>query len=69
MVAPSLRGTGVGAAVMRLLLGHPEVRGVRNVALNTRDAQRFYDKFGFRERPATEVGQPASTTMVLQRTA
>ncbi len=46
-VAPSWRGRGVGAAVMRLLLDHPRVRGVQFVRLATQDAQTFYERLGF----------------------
>ncbi len=52
MVAPSLRGRGVGEAVVRLLLGHPAVRGVSHVHLGTQDAHTFYARFGFRDRAA-----------------
>lgn len=41
---------GLGTAVVRLLLDHPAVRGVDRVLLHTRDAQGFYERFGFRTR-------------------
>lgn len=41
---------GLGTAVVRLLLDHPAVRGVDRIVLNTRDAQGFYERFGFRTR-------------------
>lgn len=66
VVAPSLRGRGVGEAVVRLLLAHPAVRGARNVRLGTHDAHTFYARFGFVDRAA--LPQPfASTEMVLAR--
>lgn len=46
-VAPAWRGRGVGAAVVRLLLAHPQVRGARAVGLRTRDMQGFYTRLGF----------------------
>lgn len=46
-VAPAWQGKGVGRAVMQLLLAHPAVRGVRHARLATRDAQSFYQGFGF----------------------
>lgn len=49
IVAPSSRDTGVGAAIMRLLLDHPAVRTARHVRLTTRDAMRFYARLGFRD--------------------
>jgi nitroimidazol reductase NimA-like FMN-containing flavoprotein (pyridoxamine 5'-phosphate oxidase superfamily)/GNAT superfamily N-acetyltransferase len=47
IVAPHVRGRGVGEAVMRLLLDHPAVRSVRHVRLGTRDAMEFYRRLGF----------------------
>jgi len=41
------QGKGVGRAVMRLLLEHPAVRDARHARLATRDAQTFYERFGF----------------------
>jgi nitroimidazol reductase NimA-like FMN-containing flavoprotein (pyridoxamine 5'-phosphate oxidase superfamily)/GNAT superfamily N-acetyltransferase len=69
VVAPALRGKGVGAAVVRLLLDHPAVRRTLRVYLRTRDAQPFYEQFGFGDRGALETsGQPRSATdMVLCR--
>lgn len=52
MIAPSFRGRGLGQALLRLLLDHPAVRGVRAVSLGTRDADPFYERFGFRDRAA-----------------
>lgn len=49
MVAPGLRGRGVGRALMKLLLDHPEVRRARAVRLTTRDADPFYRTLGFGE--------------------
>ncbi len=46
-VAPHLRGGQVGSALMRLLLDHPAVRGVRHVRLSTKDAMPFYRRLGF----------------------
>jgi ribosomal protein S18 acetylase RimI-like enzyme/nitroimidazol reductase NimA-like FMN-containing flavoprotein (pyridoxamine 5'-phosphate oxidase superfamily) len=46
-VAPSLRKHGVGDAMLRLLLDHPALRGVRQVRLGTRDAAAFYQRHGF----------------------
>jgi nitroimidazol reductase NimA-like FMN-containing flavoprotein (pyridoxamine 5'-phosphate oxidase superfamily)/GNAT superfamily N-acetyltransferase len=49
-VAEELRGAGVGDAVLRLLLDHPQVRHARFVHLGTRDAQPFYARLGFVDR-------------------
>jgi nitroimidazol reductase NimA-like FMN-containing flavoprotein (pyridoxamine 5'-phosphate oxidase superfamily)/GNAT superfamily N-acetyltransferase len=70
-VAPALRGKGVGAAVMRLLLDHPAVRRALRVYLATRDAQPFYARLGFGDRFELETRHKpyASTEMVLMRSA
>ncbi len=47
-VHPGARGRGVGSALMRLLLDHPALRRARAVRLNTRDAEAFYARLGFR---------------------
>lgn len=57
VVDPSFRGRGVGQALVRLLLDHPAVRGVRKVLLGTKDAMPLYRRFGF-----TEVDSPLSTS-------
>ncbi|WP_437984910.1 GNAT family N-acetyltransferase [Sorangium sp. So ce117] len=67
MVAPSLRGRGVGEAVVRLLLGHPAVRGASHVHLGTQDAHTFYARFGFRDRAALPPRPFTSTEMQLVR--
>jgi nitroimidazol reductase NimA-like FMN-containing flavoprotein (pyridoxamine 5'-phosphate oxidase superfamily)/GNAT superfamily N-acetyltransferase len=51
-VDPAWRGRGVGGAVIRLLLDHPQVRDVRFVHLQTKDAGSFYAKFGFEPHPS-----------------
>ncbi|MCB9687989.1 MAG: GNAT family N-acetyltransferase [Alphaproteobacteria bacterium] len=47
-VAPAWRGRGVGSAVLGLALDHPAVRDLPQVWLTTRDADPFYERFGFR---------------------
>lgn len=69
---------GLGSSVLRLLLDHPAVRRVDRVLLNTRDAQGFYERFGFHTRVApadsrlsemifvrTNAKDPVSSTNVL----
>jgi nitroimidazol reductase NimA-like FMN-containing flavoprotein (pyridoxamine 5'-phosphate oxidase superfamily)/GNAT superfamily N-acetyltransferase len=58
--------SGLGSAVLRLLLDHPMVRGVRRVSLNTQDAQGFYERFGFRTRVASS--DTRLSEMILERT-
>ncbi len=59
-VHPGWQGIGVGAALVRLLLQHPSVRGCRKVTLRTRDAGSFYARLGFVRR---EDPQPSETWM------
>jgi len=66
IVHPEWRGRELGQAVMRLLLDHPAVRGARTTLLDTRDAQRLYQRFGFVDR-ATVPRQYPVTQMVLKR--
>jgi nitroimidazol reductase NimA-like FMN-containing flavoprotein (pyridoxamine 5'-phosphate oxidase superfamily)/GNAT superfamily N-acetyltransferase len=65
-VAPEQRGRGLGEAVLRLLLEHPALRGVGSVRLGTADAQRFYERFGFRPESQEDFGFPM-TSMILRR--
>lgn len=55
-VAPSWRGRGIGRALLGLLLDDPLIRDVRQVHLQTRDAEDFYARFGFIAHPPG--GQP-----------
>lgn len=41
------RGSGVGSALMRAIVDHPAVVGLRRLALATRDAHELYRRFGF----------------------
>lgn len=67
LVRPDARGRGLGEAVVRLLLEHPEVRGAAFVHLGTRDAQGLYARFGFRDAATLPPRGYASTHMVLER--
>lgn len=62
-VQQSWRGSGVGDALLRLLLDHPRIRGARSVRLATRDAHRFYARFGFENAD----GATSHTPMVLSQ--
>jgi len=46
-IHPAWRGRGLGRALLRLLLDHPQLRGCRRVELHTRDAGPFYAGIGF----------------------
>lgn len=48
IVWPGCRGRGVGKAIVRALLGHPELATVGTWTLSTNDAHGLYEQFGFR---------------------
>jgi len=66
-VAPDRRGTGLGTAVMRLLLDHPAVRRASRVHLATRDAGPFYARLGFRLAHTQPVGSHTREFWTLTR--
>jgi GNAT superfamily N-acetyltransferase len=41
------RGRGVARALIRAILSHPQLQGLRRLLLATRDAHGLYAKFGF----------------------
>lgn len=47
VVAPEVRGEGIGDWLMRCVLAHPDLQGLRRIALLTRDAAEFYERLGF----------------------
>lgn len=47
VVAPNARGTGVGAWMMECVIAHPQLQGLRRIALLTRDVPAFYERLGF----------------------
>jgi GNAT superfamily N-acetyltransferase len=46
-VVPERRGIGIGSRLMRSIVEHPDLRGLRRFVLATRDAHVFYARFGF----------------------
>jgi GNAT superfamily N-acetyltransferase len=65
IVWPEHRGKGVGKALVRALLDHPELRSVTTWMLNTSDAHGLYERFGF--IPVTDgnemrLDRPAAAT-------
>lgn len=67
-VRPDWRRRGLGDALMRLVLDHPQVRRCARVRLGTKDAQALYRRHGFVE--AASLARPyRSTEMVLVRGA
>jgi GNAT superfamily N-acetyltransferase len=45
------RGAGIGEWLVRCMLEHPELQGLRRICLMTRDAHGLYERFGFRPMP------------------
>ena len=46
-VVPEARGRGVGKALMEAVLAHPDVSGLKRLALVTEDAHGLYEHYGF----------------------
>jgi GNAT superfamily N-acetyltransferase len=53
-VLPAHRGKGVSKLLMDAVVAHPELQGLRNFVLATRDAHGLYAKYGF-----TPLAEPA----------
>lgn len=53
-VLAEFRGRGLGKLLMRAVLEHPDLQGLRRFSLVTRDAHGLYRDFGF-----TEIQSPA----------
>jgi len=52
-VVPEARGRGCSKALMKAIVAHPELQGLRRFTLATADAHGLYAQFGF-----TPLGQP-----------
>jgi GNAT superfamily N-acetyltransferase len=56
------RGRGLAKWLLRTVLAHPDLQGLRRFVLATRDAHRLYEGFGFKPlaRPETfmEINRP-----------
>lgn len=48
-ILPAFRGQGLSKWLMRAIVDHPELRGLRRWVLATRDAHGLYSQFGFTE--------------------
>ena len=55
IVADDSRGRGIGSWMVEEMLAHPDLQGLRRIALLTRDAQALYERFGFSTRMATST--------------
>jgi GNAT superfamily N-acetyltransferase len=54
-ILPSHRGKGLGKWLVECMMEHPDVKGLRRILLNTRDAHNLYKKYaGFRPLLAPE---------------
>ena len=54
-ILPSRRGHGLGRWLVECMMEHPDVKGLRRILLNTRDAHDLYIKYaGFRPLLAPE---------------
>jgi GNAT superfamily N-acetyltransferase len=47
-VVPEHRGSGVSKVLMDAVIAHPDLAGLRNFLLATRDAHRLYERYGFK---------------------
>jgi GNAT superfamily N-acetyltransferase len=57
IVHESARGQGIGKWMMEVVMRHPDLQGLRRMALWTRSARGLYEQFGF------STDMPASTYM------
>ena len=48
------RGQGLGKWLVKTILAHPELQGLRKFTLNTQDAHDLYRQFGFENDPTPE---------------
>jgi GNAT superfamily N-acetyltransferase len=46
-VIPEFRGRGFGVEIMKAVMAHPSLKGLRRFMLATGDAHGLYEKFGF----------------------
>jgi RimJ/RimL family protein N-acetyltransferase len=53
-VLPEHRGQGIGKQLVAAVLAHPELQGLRLIALRTSDAHELYARFGFAPLPNPE---------------
>ena len=55
IVAEEVRGRGIGSWMIEAIVGHPDLQGLRRIALFTRDARRLYERHGFTTNPPKSV--------------
>lgn len=66
-VIDAFRGRGYGSVLLRAVLSYPPLAPVYTWTLGTRDAQAFYEQFGFRSLPGNGDEPGGDTTMQLKR--
>ena len=54
-VIPGYRGKGLSKFMMKAILEHPDMKGLRRIMLATRDAHGLYKQFGFTAVPNPEI--------------
>ena len=55
IVDEDARGRGIGSWMIEAILIHPDLQGLRRIALFTRDARALYERFGFSTDLPTSV--------------
>jgi len=55
IVAEPARGRGIGSWMVEAIIGHPDLLGLRRIALFTRDARALYERYGFTTEPPKSV--------------
>ena len=60
-ILEAFRGRGLSKWLMEVIVGHPELQGLRRWILATRDAHSLYERFGFHElvHPQRWMEKPA----------
>jgi GNAT superfamily N-acetyltransferase len=53
-VLPEFRGRGISKALVRAMIEHPDLSGLKMMFLRTRDAHGLYAQFGFTAVPRPE---------------
>ena len=48
------RGNGISKWLIKTILAHPNLQGIRRMALATSDAHQLYEKFGFKKLSSPE---------------
>ena len=63
------RGRGLGVWLVETLLAHPELQGLRQIVLATRDAHQLYERFGFAREGALTLARRSSAEELYGRPA